>query len=66
MKKMKKFFVRLLVCFFLVVLKVIPRVIGGHFFWIYQDIVEYILIVIMTEKFTDWVFNDRSKDNEHD
>lgn len=63
--KMKIYAVWLLAVFFLCVINIIPRYIGGFFCSVYRCIVEYILIAIMADKFTDWVFGNK-KGNGND
>ena len=63
---MKKLSVWIVACFFLETINLIPKYISADFYAFYQEVVEFALIFILTEKFTDWVFKDRGKSNEHD
>ena len=63
---MRKLAVCVLTLSFLTVISTIPKYISADFYAFYQEVVEFALIFILTEKFTDWVFKDRGKSNEHD
>ena len=63
---MRKLAVWVLTLSFLTVISTIPKYISADFYAFYQEVVEFALIFILTEKFTKWVFSDNKKDNGND
>ena len=63
---MKKLSVWIVACFFLETINLIPKYISADFYAFYQEVVEFALIFILTEKFTKWVFGENKKGNYND
>lgn len=62
---MRKLAVWVLTLSFLTVISTIPKYISADFYAFYQEVVEFALIFILTEKFTKWVFGEK-KGNDND
>ena len=63
---MRKLAVWVLTLSFLTVISTIPKYISADFYAFYQEVVEFALIFILTEKFTKWVFGENKKGNDND
>lgn len=60
---MKRFALWMVVAFSLLVINIIMQEYMGDF---YDQITDSLLVVILTDRFIDWILKDGRKEDEHD
>lgn len=60
---MRRFALWMVVAFSLLVINIIMQEYMGDF---YDQMTDALLVVILTDRFIDWILNDGRKEDEHD